>query len=90
MIIVKHFAVKAGFFELLRTPVHVSWVKLDGLQINAPPKGANAPAQKAKHHTHLANFVIDQVDADGTELYVLRKVPKEGAHAVRYSHANAA
>ncbi len=77
LIIVKHFAVKAGFFELLRTPVHVSWVKLDGLQINAPPKGTGTPAQKAKHHTHLANFVIDQVDADGTELYVLRKDPKK-------------
>ena len=25
--------------ELLRKPVHLSWVKLDGLVINVPPKG---------------------------------------------------
>ena len=30
---------------------------------------------KPEHRTHLANFVIDKVDADDTQLYVLRKDP---------------
>ncbi len=77
LITVKHVTIKAGCFELLRTPIHVSSVKLDGLQVNTPPKGTSAPGKKPKGHTHLANFVIDQMDADGTELYVLRKDPKK-------------
>lgn len=77
LITVKHVAVKAGFFELLRSPIHLSWVKLDGLQINVPPKRPGVPIHEPKRQMHLANFVIDQVDADGTELYVLRKDPKK-------------
>ncbi len=78
LIMVKHFTVRAGFFELLRTPVHLSWVKLEGLEIHVPPKQDLNPGEGAlqpKSHTHLAYFVIDQVDADGAELYVLRKDP---------------
>lgn len=77
LITVQHVTVKASVFDLLRSPVHFSWVKLDGLRLNTPPKHDAAPVQQPKRHTHLANFVIDQVDADGTELYVLRKDPKK-------------
>lgn len=38
LIAVKHVTVRAAFFELLRRPIHVSWVKLDGLQIHVLPK----------------------------------------------------
>jgi hypothetical protein len=72
---VKHLTAQALPLQLLRRPVHLSWVKLDGLVINVPPKhgpGPNAPPQP-RRETHLANFVIDRVDADGTELYVLPK-----------------
>ncbi len=75
LIKVKHLTVEAGVFELLRSPIHVSWAKLVGLEIAVPPKHDAISVQKPKHHTHLANFVIDKVDADGTELYVLRKDP---------------
>jgi len=78
LITVKHVTVRAGVFQLLRSPVHLSWLKLDGLVILIPPKRdhpAGATPQPAKHRVHLANFVIDRVDADGTVLYILRKDP---------------
>ena len=75
---VKHFEVRAGVMELLRKPVHLSYLRLEGLQINVGPKGspASQPA-KPTSHTRLANFEIDKVDADGTELYVQRKDPSQ-------------
>lgn len=81
LITVKHVTVRAGVFELLRTPVHVSWLKLDGLVIQVTPKRDQPPAAPAlppqpRHRIHLANFVIDKVDADNTELYILHKDPK--------------
>ena len=78
LITVKHVTVRAATFELLRTPVHLSWLKLDGLVIQVPSKREHppqAPAQKQGGRTHLSDFVIDKVDADGTELYILRKDP---------------
>ena len=33
------------------------------------------PSTVPKYHTHLANFDIDRVEADGTMLYILRKDP---------------
>lgn len=81
LITVKHVTVRAGVLELLRTPVHLSWLKLDGLVIQVAPKRdrppqAASPPQQPKHRIHLANFVIDKVDADNTELYILRKDPR--------------
>ena len=79
LITVKRVTIYADVFELLRGPAHIDWVKLDGLVIHVPPKrepGARGQAAPVKSSTHLANFVIDQVDADNTELYVLRKDPK--------------
>ena len=81
LITVKHVTVKAPVFDLLRTPVHLSWVKLDDLVIQVPPKrdhSPGAPPLVPKRRIHLANFVIDHVDADNTELYILRKDPNNG------------
>ncbi len=72
---VEHLTAQALPFELLSRPVHLSWVKLDGLVINVPPKRDKPPGELTRpgHHTRLANFVIDTVDANGTQLYVLPK-----------------
>jgi hypothetical protein len=72
---IRHLTAQALPLEVLRKPVHLSWVKLDGLVINVPPKREKVQGQPAepKPRTRLANFVIDRVDADGTELYVLPK-----------------
>ncbi len=77
LITVKHLAAEAGVFELLRTPVHIRWVKLDGLEIQVAPKRdqRDTALAKPKPRMHLANFVIDTVEADGTKLYILRIDP---------------
>ncbi len=85
LIAVKHLAVRSNFFALLRTPVHVSSVTLDGMEIKVASKGRKqaetgssppGPTSKPKQHTRLANFVIDRVEAGGTMLYILRKNPE--------------
>ena len=81
MFTAKHFEVKAALYELLRKPVHLSSVKLDGLVIHVPPKGSKPPATtnasqgEPKHKVRFANFVINKLDADGTVLYVLKRDP---------------
>ena len=77
LITVQHVTAEVGLFQLLRTPVHINRVKLDGLEIQVTPKRDRRPSvpDKPQHHMHLANFVIDTVEADGTKLYVLRKDP---------------
>ncbi len=88
LITVKHLALQAGLLELLRTPVHISQLKLDGLEIKVGPKRepASSPVasnlqrtatrtSRPQHPTHLADFVIDKVEADGAKLYILRKDP---------------
>ena len=77
LITIKHFEVRAGALELLRRPVHLSYLKLEGLQINVGPKDGQRPEAKVKSHTRLADFVIDKVDADGAVLYVHRKDPSK-------------
>jgi hypothetical protein len=79
LITVKHLTVRANFLQLLRTPVHLSQVNLDGMEIKVAPK---QPAQndaqaasKPKLRTHFADFVIDRVEANGTMLYILRRDP---------------
>ena len=80
LITVKHLAVQANLFQLLRKPVHLSMVELDGMEIKVAPKQPNSNAsaqaqQQPKQHTRLANFIIDRVEANGTMLYILRKDP---------------
>jgi hypothetical protein len=79
LITVKHFTVRANFIELLRTPVRLSQVNLEGMEIKVAPKhpaqASSEAAQKPKHHTRFADFVIDRVQANGTMLYILRKDP---------------
>ncbi len=79
LITVKHFTVRANFIELLRKPIRLSQVNLEGMEIKVAPKqpaqASSEAAQKPKHHTRFADFVIDRVQADGTMLYILRKDP---------------
>ncbi len=73
-ITIKHFTAQTLALELLRKPVRLSWVKLDGLVIHVPPKGSRPTDGTLAHkHTRLANFVIDRVDADDADLFVLPK-----------------
>lgn len=76
-IAIKHFTAEANTLELLRGPIHVHSLKLDGLVITIAPKTEVASESQAqpKKHQRLANFVIDRVYADGTLLYILSKNP---------------
>ncbi len=78
LIIVKHLTIRANLLGLMRTPVRVSSVTLDGMEIKVAPKRDQqdkTASAKPKYHTHLANFEIDRVEAGGTLLYILRKDP---------------
>ena len=77
LIAIKHFTAEANTLELLRSPIHIHSLKLDGLVITVAPKSEAAKEREAKPKRlrHLANFVIDHVDADGTLLYILSKNP---------------
>jgi hypothetical protein len=83
LITVKHLTVRASIFDLLRSPVHLGVVKLDGMEIKVASKGrrrdeADSPASsKPKKHTRLADFIIDRVQAGGAMLYILRKDPTQ-------------
>ena len=91
LITVKHLSLHAGLLELLRTPVHISDLKLEGLEIKVGPKhhsgsvageknqlsatGSEKRLAKPKRASHLADFVIDKVNTDGAKLYILRRDP---------------
>ena len=92
LITVKHLTIEAGVFELLRTPVHISHVELEGLEIKVGPKrSASGPKPvKPKQHTHLANFVIDNVGANGTKLLILRKDPSKERSSLIFASSSCA
>ncbi len=78
LIAVRHFTVSGSPFELLRSPVHIGSLRLEGMEIKVGPKRKSAApgaAAQPRHHTRLANFLIDDVRADGTMLYILHKDP---------------
>ncbi|HZP24689.1 MAG TPA: AsmA-like C-terminal region-containing protein [Terriglobales bacterium] len=87
LITVRHLVVQAQLVELLATPVHIRTLQLDGLEIRvghkrSPEQGGATPAARSANpharkprHTHLANFVVDKVEADGAKLYILRQDP---------------
>ena len=81
LITVKHLTVRANLFQLLRQPVHLSVVELEGMEIKVAPKQPNQPAKIApptlKTRVRFADFIIDRVQAGGTMLYVLRKDPSQ-------------
>jgi hypothetical protein len=81
LITVKHLTARANLLQLLRTPVHISVVELDGLEIKVAPKQPNQPAKLAppslQTRVRFADFILDRVQAGGTMLYVLRKDPTQ-------------
>jgi hypothetical protein len=76
MISLRRFTARAGIGDLLGTPVHVPYVRLEGLVLHVPPKEAHAGFATPTKHVKPASalLVVDQIDADGTFLEI---VPKE-------------
>jgi hypothetical protein len=75
MITLRRFTVHAGIRDLMGTPVHVPYVRLEGLVLHLPPKEARAQtavrSEASKPGSGL--LVVDQIDADGTFLEILPK-----------------
>jgi len=71
---IRSFSAETGLHELLLVPWHVQSVRLEGLSIVVPPRGQ--PRQSHPHHRlPLPDFVIDEIQADGTQLTILPRKP---------------
>jgi hypothetical protein len=71
LITIKKFSADANLAGLLRTPPHVSLVRLEGLQIAVPPRSGGAPREHGSGTKAKKSFVVDQIIADGTTLTTL-------------------
>ncbi|MGH9376035.1 MAG: AsmA family protein [Terriglobia bacterium] len=74
LIHVQKFSAETGLLELLRRPHHVRSVRLQGLKIAIPPPAERITSQ---HHPPHKRFpvVVDEIDADNSELDMLPKGP---------------
>jgi hypothetical protein len=74
----KEIIVDAGLLELLRPKMHISRVRLIGLQINTPPHQPGAPPVFKKTNEDLSKkypVIIDDIHADDALLVILRAQP---------------
>ena len=46
---VRRFAFRTGYRSLVRSPMHISHVEVEGLRINLPPKSQRKDATPAEH-----------------------------------------
>src|SRR6266481_3100980 len=74
LISIRRFSANAGLAALLTG--HVRQVRLEGLEIQVPPKSERVHQEKKKPSQKIAGFVIDEIIADGT---VLKTLPKDPA-----------
>jgi hypothetical protein len=75
LIEIRKFSAETGWMNLLRHPLHVGKVRLEGLQLHVPAhksESENPNTGKQGKQKTLA-FVIDEIDADGTTLETLPK-----------------
>jgi AsmA-like C-terminal region len=77
---VRRFSMEASWLGLLRHPVHVSNVRLDGLTIDILPRKQEEeqPAAHKKRRKHrLPPFYFQNVAADGTVLNIFSSKPQK-------------
>jgi hypothetical protein len=72
---VRRFAFRTGYASLLRSPLHISRVKVEGLRINLPPKsqrkdvsGPNDDLHPPLHLPNDASIFVDQMECTDTVL----------------------
>jgi hypothetical protein len=71
---IRSFSAETGLHDLLLVPWHLQSVRLEGLSIVIPPRGQ--PHQPPPHHrSPLPDFLINDIQADGTELTILPRKP---------------
>ena len=73
---IKAFYADAGIGSLLQSAKHISTLRLEGLEINIPPKSERQPMPKngqAHDGGKAIDIVVDRIVADGTTLRILPK-----------------
>src|ERR1051326_7253642 len=83
LITIRRFSTRAGFLQLVRKPIHIRRVTLDGLKITIPPRGKK-PAEPEPPSSPKGpppfTVVIDEIVSNNSELDMLprdqRKLPR--------------
>ena len=72
---IRRFHAQTGLSELLRQPIHIRKIRLEGLQIHVPPKGDRKFSTNSGGGggNGMKQLQIDQILADGTFLEILPK-----------------
>ena len=68
---VRCFAFRTGYASLLRSPMHISHVEVDGLRINLPPKSQRKelPGSNNEHHaSSKVSIFVGEMDCTDTVL----------------------
>ncbi len=66
---VRYFAFRTGYASLVRSPLHISHVEVEGLRINLPAKSQRKEtAQPANRSTAKVSIFVDQLDCTDTVL----------------------
>lgn len=76
MIAVKRFTLRASIWGLLHKSRRVSYVHLEGLQVNVPPRGEGGSGGDAKSAMRKFRTVLfDEIVSDGATLKILTSKP---------------
>ena len=73
LICVKRFSAETNLWGLLGVTKRIRSVRLEGLQINVPPREHKPEEGSESKKRPVPLFVIDKIDADGTLLKILPK-----------------
>jgi hypothetical protein len=66
---VRHFAFRTGYSSLLRSPLHIGHVEVEGLRINLPPKSQRKELPGLKHPSKAdISISVDEIDCANTIL----------------------
>lgn len=73
---IRKFSAAASFIDLLRRPRHLRRVQLEGLQLIIPSRNPN-PQPPKSHEKKKFPIVVEEINANNTELDMLSSDPKK-------------
>ena len=80
LISIRRFSAEATLMELLRSPLHVRKVKIEGLSIQVPPRQHDTtPGQGPAKRTDIP-LVVDELDSNDAELVIIPGKPGKSPH----------
>lgn len=72
---VDKFTVDADLRGVLGDVAHIRKLRLEGFQINVPPRAETRPKATGRSKTELPELIIDEMHADGTVLRIYSRKP---------------